>query len=93
MSKIGDYKICGLSRMAALQNQIRRTRNNFKAFVSITIDGTIVRCSPIREYFVRFTMKQVNAPTGHNWVVIDPPDVANDKQAGDGTTKLSWDLK
>jgi len=89
---IYDWDAPGLSVATAPENQIKRTRNNFKAFASITVDGTAVRCSPVREYFVRFSMKQLDAPNGTNWVVIAPPDVANDKQAGNGTTKLSWDL-
>ena len=90
---IYDWDAPGLLIPTAPQNQIRRTRNNLKAFASITIGATAVRCSQVREYFVRFSMKQEDAPTGTNWVVIDPPDVTGDKEAGNGTTNLSWDLQ
>ena len=90
---IYDWDAPGLGVPNAPQNEIHRTRNNFKAFASITLDGTAVRCSPVRSYFVRFSMKQVDAPNGANWVVIHPPDVANDNQGGNGTTALTWDLQ
>ena len=90
---IYDWDAAGLLIPTAPQNQIRRTRNNFKAFASITVDGNAVRCSPVRNYFIRFSMKQVDSPSGTNWVAVDPPDVTDDKQAGNGTTKLTWDLQ
>ncbi len=72
---------------------ILRTRNNFKAFASIQIDGMWVRTSPIQTYFVRFSMIQLDSPNGKNWVPIDPPDVPGDNTAGNGWTKLSWNLQ
>lgn len=90
---IYDWDAPGLDNtVSAPQNQIRRTRNNFKTFASITVGGTAVRCSPVTVYFVRFSMQQQTAPSGTNWVIINPPDVTNDRQAGIGTTALSWDL-
>lgn len=89
---IYDFDAPGLYLTTVAQNEIHRTRNNFKAFASITLDGTPIRCSPVREYFIRFSMKQLDGPTGDNWQVIDPPDVTDDKEAGNGSTNLSWDL-
>lgn len=77
---------------SAPQNQIRRTRNHFKSFASITVSGTAVRCSKFTEWFVRFSMMQTAAPSGTNWVVVNPPDVTGDNQAATGTTPLSWNL-
>lgn len=89
---IYDFDAAGLAIPASPQNQIRRTRNNFRAFASITIIGTPVRCSPISSYFIRFSMKQIGAPSGTNWILLSPTDVMNDNQAGAGTTNLSWNL-
>jgi hypothetical protein len=91
--KIYDFDGPGLVIMNAPQNEIRRSRHNFKTFASITVCGQSVRCSPVRNHYVRFSMKQLNAPSGINWQIIDPPDVQNDKQAGDGSTPLSWNLE
>jgi hypothetical protein len=52
-----------------------------------------VRASQPQEYLVRFTMKQTAAPTGSTWVLLAPPDVASDNQAGNGSTNLTWDLQ
>jgi len=38
-------------------------------------------------------MKQIDFPSGTNWVPVDPSDVTGDKQAGDGITTLTWDLQ
>jgi hypothetical protein len=89
---IYDWDAPGLAIPSAPQNQIRRTRNNFKAFASITIDGTAVRSSPIRNYFVRFSMKQTAPGNGSTWVILNPVDVVGDNQAGNGTTTLTWNL-
>jgi len=91
---IYDLDAPGLSTAdSAPQNQVRRTRNNFKAFASITIGGTAIRCSQVRLYFVIFSMQQNASPSGHNWAIIDPPTVANDNQAAYGTTRLTWNLQ
>jgi hypothetical protein len=91
---IYDWDAAGLINTAnAVVNQIRRTRNNFKAFASITVGGTAVRCSPIRLYYIRFSMKQTTSPSGHNWVILSPVDVTDDNEAAYGTTRLTWDLQ
>jgi hypothetical protein len=87
-----DWDAAGLPIPNSPQNQILRTRNNFKSFASITVDGRQVRCSGVREYRICFSMKQMNAPTGTNWQIINPPDVAGDNVASHGTTKVTWDL-
>jgi carboxypeptidase family protein len=88
-----DFDAAGLGIPNAPVNTIHRTRNNFWAFASITVEGKAVRCSEIREYFISFSQKQTAAPSGSTWVVINPPDVAGDMTAGNGTTKITWDLK
>jgi hypothetical protein len=90
---IYDWDAAGLNIPNAPKNTIHRTRNNFWAFASITVEGKSVRCSQIREYFIKFSQEQTAAPSGKTWVVKTPPDVAGDNQAGDGTTNLTWDLK
>ena len=90
---IYDWDAAGLPVPAEPEHTIYRTRNHFRAFASITLDGKPVRCSPVRDYFIRFSQKQTKAGGGSDWRVIDPPDVPGDKQAGHGTTKTTWDLK
>ena len=89
---IYDWDAAGLPIPVAPQNTIKRTRNNFQAFASITVEGTSVRCSPVRDYFIRFSEKQAAAPSGANWHIINPPDVAGDNQAAHGTTRVTWNL-
>lgn len=90
---IYDLDVPGLLLSNAAQGTIKRTRNNFKAFSSITIGSVSVRCSQVTEYLVRFSIKQIDAPDGTHWVVIFPADVINDNQAAVGKTLLTWDLK
>jgi hypothetical protein len=89
---IYDWDAAGLPVPNVPQNTILRTRNNFKAFASITVEGKSVRCSPVREYRICFSQKQTAAPAGAQWQIINPPDVAGDNVAGHGTTKVTWDL-
>jgi hypothetical protein len=88
-----DVDAAGLSVPDEAKDTIYRTRNNFRTFASITVEGKAVRCSETLDYFIRFSQKQTKAPAGHEWKVIDPPDVAGDNNAGDGKTKLSANLK
>jgi hypothetical protein len=90
---IYDWDAAGLNIPHANQNTIMRTRNNFKAFASITVEGKNVRCSAVREYRIRFSQKQTAAPAGSTWQIINPPDVAGDNEASHGHTNVSWDLK
>jgi hypothetical protein len=90
---IYDVDAAGLNIPDAPAGTIHRTRNNFKSFASITVEGKKVRCSPVREYRIRFSQKQTKAPHGTEWKKLDPPDVADDNQAAHGTTKVTWDLK
>jgi hypothetical protein len=90
---IYDFDAAGLPVPAEPQNTVFRTRNNFRAFASITLDGKKLRCSQVRDYFICFSQKQAKAGGGSEWHVIDPPDIPGDKQAGHGTTKTTWDLK
>jgi hypothetical protein len=76
-----------------LQGTIHRTRNHFRAFAWITVKGVKVRCSPITEYYVRFSVIETTVPTGTSWVELMPADVTSDDQAGVGTTNLTWNLK
>ena len=89
---IYDWDAAGLNVPVAPVGTIHRTRNNFWAFASITAEGKSVRCSEIREYFIAFSQEQKKAPSGDKWRVKKPPDVAGDNNAGNGTTKLTWDL-
>jgi hypothetical protein len=77
----------------APQNYILRLRANFKYFATIDIGETHVRCSPILSLFTRFSMKQMDDPNGTNWIIVDPPDIQNDLQAGNGTTNMTWNLQ
>jgi len=90
---IYDLDAPGLFLDTADQGRIRRTRNNFKVFASITRGGRKVRISPIRDCFIRFSMKQLDAPSGKNWVLLSPIDFPTDNEAGYGTTKLSLNLQ
>jgi hypothetical protein len=90
---IYDWDAAGLDIPNAPVNTIYRTRNNMKAFASITVEGNSVRCSQVRGYFIDFSQKQTAAPSGSTWQVINPPDVVGDNQAAHGTTKTTWDLK
>jgi hypothetical protein len=89
---IYDFDAAGLAIPDAPADEIHRTRNNFRAFASITVEGKTVRCSEIQDYRVRFSMKQATAPHGADWQVVSPPDVAGDNDASNGTTNLTWDL-
>jgi hypothetical protein len=71
--------------------EINRARFNFKAFATVTVDGGLVRVSPIVEYYVRLSTQQTTAPNGTDWVLIN--DVPGDNSAGSGTTSLTWDLQ
>jgi hypothetical protein len=90
---IYDLDAPGLHIDTADQNVIRRTRNNFKVFASITSGGKKIRVSPIRDCFIRFSMKQLDAPFGKNWALLSPVDFPTDNKAGYGTTKLSLNLQ
>jgi hypothetical protein len=87
-----DWDAAGLNVPNAPANTIHRTRNNFLAFGSITVEGVPVRCSLNRAYFIAFSQQQTAAPAGNTWQVLTPPDVAGDNNAGNGTTSLNWDL-
>jgi hypothetical protein len=89
---IYDWDAAGLPVPHVPQNTVLRTRSNFKAFASITVEGKSVRCSPVRESRICFSQKQTAAPAGAKWQIIKPPDVAGDNQASHGTTKVTWDL-
>jgi Big-like domain-containing protein len=90
---IYDIDIPGPRMSEAPQNQIRRARMNFRAFATAEIEGVKIRCSPIHEWFFRLSVKQLAAPSGIDWVVINPPDVPGDNQAGAGQTPLTWNLQ
>jgi hypothetical protein len=89
---IYDLDAPGLDVPVAPFGEVRRTRNNFKAYATITVQGRRVRCSPVAHYFVRFSMKQTKKPQGDRWKPIDPPDVSGDDVATDGSTSLTWNL-
>ncbi len=83
------------------ENAIKRTRNNFREFATLTLDGQQVRCSPITEYHVLFSMRLIRSDKNNKnsplkWVVIEPGEsgsVIGDKDAGYGKMGLSWDLR
>jgi hypothetical protein len=79
--------------VVAKKGTVERSRNNFKEFATIKLNGTIVRVSLVTDFFVRFSMKQTKGPKGSDWVAIKPPDVKGDDQAGYGSTELTWNLK
>lgn len=89
---IYDWDAAGLPIPSLAANTIYRIRVNMKAFASVTAEGQSVRCSEVRDYFIRFSQKQFTVPSGTDWRVIDPPDIPNDKQAANGITSLTWDL-
>ena len=74
-----------------VQNYIKRVRYNFREFAKVTIDGTQLRCSPVKSFYIRVSMKQTVAPNGNVWTLVN--DVPNDNQLGDGATALTWDLQ
>lgn len=90
---IYDIDSPGIVKVIASAGEVRRVRDNFRSFASVTIGTSTIRCSTIREYYVRFSAEQMDSPAGTNWQVISPPDVSGDGQAGYGTTVLSWDLQ
>ncbi|MDB5103566.1 MAG: hypothetical protein JWP91_1255 [Fibrobacteres bacterium] len=90
---IYDWDAAGLGIPDKPKGTILRTRNNFKAFASITVEGKSVRCSEVREYRIRFSQQQTKDPHGAEWKVINPPDLAGDNEAAHGTTNVTWDLK
>jgi hypothetical protein len=90
---IYDWDAAGLNIPDKPKGSIMRTRNNFKAFASITVEGKAVRCSEVREYRIRFTQQQTKDPHGAEWKTVSPPDVAGDNEASHGTTNVTWDLK
>jgi len=87
-----DWDAAGLNIPNAPAGTIHRTRNNFLAFASVTVEGKSVRCSENREYFIAFSQEQKRAPSGAKWEIKTPPDVAGDNNVGNGTTKLTFDL-
>jgi len=91
---IYDLDTPGTQIAVASAGTIARYRGNFEAFATLPWSDPppdFVRASAIRQYYVRFSIKQVDAPTGNNWVVIN--DVAGDNSAGYGTTSLAWNLQ
>jgi hypothetical protein len=90
---IYDWDAAGLNIPNAPANTVHRTRNNFLAFASITVEGKAVRCSEFQPYFIAFSQVQTTAPNGATWVVQTPPDAAGDNNAGNGTTNVTADLK
>lgn len=90
---IYDWDAAGLLIPDKPKGTIMRTRNNFKAFASITVEGKKVRCSEVREYRIRFSQQQTKDPHGAEWKTISPSDVAGDNEASHGTTNVTWDLK
>src|SRR5262249_8440757 len=77
---IFDLDAPGFDFIVAPQGTIFRFRANFKSFASITVGGVAVRASKVRDYFIRFSLKQTEGPQGVNWVILDPPDVKKDNQ-------------
>jgi len=88
---IYDLDAPGTYRVDAPANEIRRMRANFKAFATAPLREDDVRASFVTSYFVRISIKQVDAPTGMNWILVN--DVPGDNQAGYGTTPLTWNLQ
>lgn len=72
-------------------NSIRRYRGNFEAFAAIWLDGQHVRASLVRKYYVRFSIEQVDAPSGWSWIPVC--DLPGDNIATYGTTNLTWNLQ
>jgi hypothetical protein len=90
---IYDWDAPGLLVPDSPVNTIMRTRNNFLAFASITVEGKPVRCSENAAYFIAFTQIQTKAPHGKDWSLRTPVDVPGDNTAGAGTCKTTWDMK
>jgi len=90
---IYDFDAPGAYTDAAAKDTVIRIRYNFKAFASITVEHQAVRCSEVTQYYVRFSQKQITDPSGRNWIAIDPPDIAGDKDARGGQTNVTRDLR
>ncbi len=89
---IYDWDTPGVTTGIAPAATVRRYRANFKAFASVVVDGQVfVRASPITSYYVRMSIKQIDAPQGDNWVLLN--DVPNDNTPGMGPTNLTWNLQ
>ena len=66
------------------QGTIYRMRFLAKNFANITINGTIVRCSPVTEYSINLSNIQTQAPSGAVWTTLsaaDPNAVPGDNMA------------
>jgi hypothetical protein len=91
---IYDFDAPGLYITVAPKGEIQRARCDFKAFVIIKLaNNSVVRVSKVTNYFVDFSMVQVAGPKGSDWVVINPPDVKGDDQAGQGAKNITWNLQ
>lgn len=91
---IYDLDAPGLGIGVANVNTIRRYRANFEAFATLPWNDSPpdeVRASVVVNYYVRFSVKQVDSPTGSTWVLVN--DVPGDNAAGYGTTSLAWNLQ
>jgi hypothetical protein len=100
-NKVYDIDAPSKVHPSDLQGTVRRLRFNARSFaVAIlggdALDGRKVRVSKSREYFVRYSIKQIAAGKGKNWVLVTPPDpdfIAGDNQAALGQTPVSWNLQ
>jgi hypothetical protein len=75
----------------APQNTILRYRGNFEAYAMIFLNPDDVRASYYFDYYVRFSMKQMDATNGNNWVLVN--DVSGDNAVAYGHTNLTWNLE
>lgn len=90
---IYDLDAPRMQRYEAGVLEIQRMRANFETYAQLTVPESPdpVRASYITPFFVRMSIRQLDAPTGTNWSPVN--DVSNDNVAGYGTTPLTWDLK
>jgi len=91
---IYDLDAPGINQDRSPLGDIRRMRFNARSFAAITVEGRSVRASLVREYFVRYSVIQDDAPQGTNWVInVQPATVPDDNQHGYGQTAISWNLR
>lgn len=86
-------------------NAVERTRMNFREFGRLKLDGVEkqIRCSPISEYYVLFSMRLQRNPSPPWWSLLSSCKPGSldegDCVAGDSTAalglwpNLTWDLK
>ena len=89
---IYDLDAPALVKRTANAGTTQRYRGNFRAYAQITTPAQgLVVASYIDFFYVRFSIRQTDSPSGNTWVV--DYGVCGDNNAGAGTTPLCWNLE